>query len=240
MSDAAALWFAERNGARVYSGTRLGSGCVVHPFAIVGFQPFRSPSLARETAGQPPAVIGEGTVIGPHAVVYAGAVIGRNCVIGDHASIREGTVIGDECVIGQGVSVHYDVQMGNKVRVITGSYITGGCVIGDETFIGAQVVTCNDKRRDIIDYEFVGADAPVIGKRCLIGSGACILAGVTISDGAIVGAGALVVRDVAPGDRVLGTPAGRVATDSERQLAMLRSGGVESEKLEMAYRMGRA
>lgn len=189
--------------ARVASWVQLGFGCVVHPFAVLGRLPSQSPSLARRAPLDRWLIVGARTEIGVGTVIYGGVKIGADCMIGDQANIREGVRIGDRCVIGQGVSIHYDAQIADEVRIITGSYITGGMVIGRGSFVGAGVVTCNDKRREIVGYEFVGADPPIVGEGCLIGSGATLLAGVRIGDGAVVGAGALVVENVPAGATVL-------------------------------------
>lgn len=195
--------------AQIETETRLGRGCVVHPFAIIGMQPMASPILARQPEPQHPAIIGKRVTIGPHAIIYAGAVIGDDCFIGNHASIREGARIGARCVIGRNVTINYDAVLGDDVKLQDGTHITGGCVIGRGTFVGVNVTTSNDRRREIVDYQFVGVTPPYIGERCLIGSGACIVPGVRIGDGAIVGAGALVTKDVPAGGKALGQPAER-------------------------------
>jgi UDP-3-O-[3-hydroxymyristoyl] glucosamine N-acyltransferase len=209
--------------AMVMPDVRLGVGCVVHPFSIVGMQPMESPVLARQPIKQIPALIGDDVVIGPHVVIYAGTVIGDQCFIGNHASIREGVRMGARCVIGRNVTINYDAVIEDDVHIQDGTHITGGAFIGRGSFIGVNVTTANDKRREIVDYKFVGITPPWIGSRVLIGSGACIVPGVRIGDGAVVGAGALVTKDVEEGGTVLGKPAGPRETDAARQLAMLRS-----------------
>lgn len=194
--------------AQVSPDVRLGVGCTVHSFAIVGMQPMQSPVLARQPAHQiMPTLVGDDVTIGPHVVIYAGSVIGDQCFIGNHASIREGAMIGARCVIGDGVAISYDAVLEDDVKVQSGTHITGGTFVGRGSFIGINVTTSNDKRREIVDYEFVGVTAPWIGRGCLIGSGACIIPGVRIGDGAVIGAGALVTKDVPAGGIVLGTPA---------------------------------
>lgn len=229
---------------QVERDTRLGEGCVVHSFAIIGMQPMQSPILARKPTLQLPAIIGKRVTVGPYALIYAGAVIGDDCFIGNHASIREGAQLGARCVIGRNVTINYDARLGDDVKLQDGTHITGGCVVGNGCFIGVNVTTSNDKRREIVDYEFVGVTPPVIGERCLIGSGACIVPGVRIGDGAIIGAGALVTKDVPPGARVTSTPA--VIHASHNDLAARRSQAfatIEAAALsneELAHRLERA
>lgn len=238
---------AARNGgpvAYVESAARYGDGCAVYPYAMVGMQPMPSPVLARQPAEQLPAIIGDRVTIGPYVLIYAGAVIGDDCFIGNHASIREGARLGARCVVGRNVTINYDAVIGDDVKLQDGTHITGGCVVGDGCFIGVNVTTSNDKRREIVDYEFVGVTPPIIGARCLIGSGACIVPGVRIGDGAIVGAGALVTKDVPAGSRVLGTPA--VVSRSEKDIAASRAQACATLELAqaqnegLAHRWGRA
>lgn len=192
----------------------FGDGCVVGDFALLGRLPSQSASLARQAEVVHRLHVGARTEIGPHAIVYGGVHIGSDCLIGDAASIREGTTIGNRCVIGRRVLIGYDVMIGDDVRIQDGACVVGGCTIGDGSFIGLNVTMSNDRRRDVVEYRYVGAEAPVIGKRVLIGSGANLLAGVRIGDGAVVGAGALVVRDVRADGLAYGHTAQGTALDA--------------------------
>lgn len=185
----------------------FGEGCVVHPFAVIGRLPSQSKALRRTPATVRELFIGPNTEIGPHAVIYGGATIGSDCLIGDHASIREDSIIGDRCIIGRSVTVNYDATLSNDVRLQDGTHITGGMKIGRNSFFGVGVVTSNDRRLNLSDYRYKGAEAPYVGENVMIGSGANILAGVTIGDWSIVGAGAVVTTDVAAKCRVMGPKA---------------------------------
>jgi acetyltransferase-like isoleucine patch superfamily enzyme len=190
--------------ACVYAGVTLGDGVTIHPFAVVGHKPSSSPALARQPSPADETTIGARTVISPHAVIYAGVTIGEDCLIGDGASIREGTVIGDRCVIGRHVTLHHDVTLGDDVRLLDGTHLTGGCVVGSGSFFGPGCLTSNDKRIDLHNYAHHGVDPARFGQRVFVGTGANVLAGVTVGDDAVIGAGALVVQDVPAGSRVLG------------------------------------
>lgn len=193
--------------AHVEPWVRMGLGCKVHPFAYVGKEPSQVRSLARK----PPVIrelrIGSGTEIGPHTTIYGGAKIGSDCLIGDGANIREGAIIGDRCIIGYNVCISYDAELADEVRVQNGTLIADGWKVGRGTFIGVNVSTMSDRRRDVIDYQFTGSDGSTIGERCLIGSGAVLLPGLRIGDDVVIGAGALVTKDVPDGATVLGQPA---------------------------------
>jgi maltose O-acetyltransferase len=96
------------------------------------------------------------------------------------------------------------------VRILNETHITGGTVIGDGTFIGPGVWSANDPylaHFDLDDYQDRGQVAPIIGRKVFIGVGAILLPGIVIGDGAMIAAGALVTKDVAPGAKVYGMPA---------------------------------
>jgi len=192
--------------AIIYPGVILGQGVVIEPYAVVGKPPVRG-ITARDPGEPGQTIIGDGSVIGCHAVIYAGATVGRSCLVGDHAHIREGVVLGDRVRIATHVSVNYDTTIGDDTAVMMTAHITGRCVIGKRCFIGVLVATMNHRepRNGFVSSEVQG---PIIGNDVLIGSGALIAPGVAIGDGATIGAGALVVRDVAAGATVVGT-AGR-------------------------------
>ena len=181
---------------------------MIHPTALISYQPMRSPALGRPTQEQPAAVIGDGIRVGAYAVIYAGAWIGRDCFVGEHAVIREGCRIGDRCLIGQGVFFNYEAEIGDDVRIIQGAHIAGLARIGSGTFIGPGVMMSNVRHIDVNNqvFDYRDAAAPVIGERVMIGTGANIVAGVRIGDRAVIAAGAIVTRDVPAGGFVRGQP----------------------------------
>lgn len=187
------------------AGVELGDGVTVEAGAIVGRVPVRG--LTARDPGEPGrTLIGPGSHIGAHAVIYAGATIGAFCLIGDGASVREGCVLGNGVRLATGVSVNYETTIGDRTVVMQGAHLTGRMQIGERCFIGPLVATMNHREpRD----GFVSEDVqgPSIGDGVLVGGGAIILPGVGIGDGATIGAGALVVKDVPAGGVVLGTPA---------------------------------
>lgn len=187
--------------------TAIASDCRLHPYCVVDYPPSQSGSLARIPVTARITKIGGRTEVMPFALVYRGAWIGDDCLIGSHATIREDATIGNRCVIGQYACVSYDAVLADEVRVQNGTLIADGWRIGRGTFVGVNVSTMSDRRRDVVEYEFKGSHPSVIGERCLIGSGAVILPGLTIGDDVVIGAGALVTKDVPSGATVLGQPA---------------------------------
>ena len=122
--------------------------------------------------------IGDGTRIGTFVEVQRGAVVGARCKIQSHTFICDGVTIGDEVFVGHGVMFVND----KRPRATTDA----GAAQGEE------------------DWELLPT---VVESRASIGSGAIVLGGVRIGEGALVAAGAVVTRDVAPGQTVAGIPA---------------------------------
>lgn len=125
-----------------------------------------------------------------------------------------GCSIGDETVIGPFVEIQRDVVVGRRCKISSHSFICSGVTIGDEVFVGHGVVFVNDKRpratteggelQTVGDWTLLPV---VVERRASVGSGALVLGGVRIGEGALVGAGAVVTRDVEPHAVVAGVPA---------------------------------
>jgi UDP-2-acetamido-3-amino-2,3-dideoxy-glucuronate N-acetyltransferase len=137
---------------------------------------------------------------GENVIVYSftnlyGCRIGSNSRIGPFVEIQRGAIVGSFC------------------KIQSHSFICDGVTIGDEVFVGHGVMFINDKRpRATTNGQLQEADdwelLPIVVERgASLGSGAVILGGVTIGATATVGAGAVVTRDIAPNETVVGNPA---------------------------------
>jgi UDP-2-acetamido-3-amino-2,3-dideoxy-glucuronate N-acetyltransferase len=125
-----------------------------------------------------------------------------------------GCRIGDGSVIGPFVEIQAGVTVGRRCKVQSHTFVCSGVEIGDEVFVGHGVMFVNDKRpratteggalQTTDDWELLPV---VVERRASIGSGALVLGGVRIGEGALVGAGAVVTRDVPAGAVVAGVPA---------------------------------
>jgi len=125
-----------------------------------------------------------------------------------------GCEIGDESKIGAFVEIQKGVRIGRRVKISSHTFVCEGVTIEDEVFIGHGVMFINDRypRASTPEGELqTEADwEPVpttVKKGASIGSNATILCGVTIGEGAIVGAGSVVTKDVSPYTVVAGNPA---------------------------------
>jgi acetyltransferase-like isoleucine patch superfamily enzyme len=147
--------------------------------------------------------IGESAMIRSGAVIYSGVKIGKNLRTGHNILIRENTEIGNNVLVGTNSVLDGDCQIGNNVAIQTVAYVTRYTVIEDGVFLGPHCVTTNDKYMEY-GRELKG---PVIKRHARIGANAIIFPGITIGEKAIVGAGAVVTKNVPPGDIVVGNPA---------------------------------
>lgn len=130
-----------------------------------------------------------------------------------------GCSIGDRTKIGTFVEIQKNSSIGAKCKISSHSFVCEGVTIEDEVFVGHHVCFINDRHpRATSDGELqTEADWKVVPTRVCkgasIGSGAVILCGVTIGAHAMVGAGAVVTKDVPAGAIVAGVPARLVGTE---------------------------
>jgi len=125
-----------------------------------------------------------------------------------------GCEVGDDTRIGAFVEIQRDARIGRSCKISSHTFICSGVTVEDEVFIGHGVVFINDRHPRATneggaskqDSDWL-LEPTIIRKRASIGSGAIIMCGVEVGEGAMVGAGALVVRDVPPHALVAGSPA---------------------------------
>jgi acetyltransferase-like isoleucine patch superfamily enzyme len=125
-----------------------------------------------------------------------------------------GCEVGDNTKIGAFVEIQKNARVGKNCKISSHTFICEGVTIEDEVFIGHGVTFINDiypratSASGALQTETDWKVEPTLVCRgASIGSGATILARVTIGEGALVGAGSVVTRDVAPGSIVAGNPA---------------------------------
>lgn len=125
-----------------------------------------------------------------------------------------GCRVGDNTRIGPFVEIQRGASVGRNCKIESHTFVCDGVEIQDEVFVGHGVVFINDKfPRATVDGAALQTDkdwqllSTVVERRAAIGSGAVILGGLRIGEGALVGAGAVVTRDVPPASIVVGNPA---------------------------------
>jgi acetyltransferase-like isoleucine patch superfamily enzyme len=160
-----------------------------------------------EQTGPPPRIHAS-------ADVSPSAEIGRGTVIWHEAQIREGARLGRDCIVGKGVYVDFGVSIGNFVKIQNRASIYHGSTIEDGVFVGPHVIFTNDtiprainpdgSRKSDDDWD-VG---PILVRYgASIGAGSILLPRIIVGRFALVGAGAVVTRDVPDFGLVVGNPA---------------------------------
>ena len=196
----------------IYPNTTIGDRVEIFEGCVIGKPPSRIKSSSRGVAQDlAPVKIGADSILCPHATLCTGVEIGEGTLLGNNCSVREECIIGDDCVIAGDVSINYHTTIGNRVKIMDNTHITGNMIIEDDVFVSVLVSTTNDNsmgRKGWHD-EITG---PIIKRFATIGSGANLLPNVTIGVNSIVGANAVVTKDVPSRKVVMGVPA-KVARD---------------------------
>lgn len=153
----------------------------------------------------------------PSADVDERATLGEGTSVWHLAQVREGAVLGKGCIVGRGAYVGSGVRMGDHCKLQNYALVYEPAVLGDGVFVGPAVVFTNDhyprsvtpdmelKRGD--DWEPVGV---TVRDGASIGARAVCVAPVTIGAWAMVAAGSVVVKDVPDFALVAGVPARRI------------------------------
>lgn len=149
------------------------------------------------------------------AVIDAGCTIGEGTRIWHFSHLMAGCVVGRDCNIGQNVVISPGVVLGNRVKVQNNVSVYTGVTCGDEVFLGPSCVFTNVinprsaiSRKD--QYKETHVD-----QGATIGANATIICGHSIGKYAMIGAGAVVTKDVPPYALVMGNPARQVGWVSE-------------------------
>jgi UDP-2-acetamido-3-amino-2,3-dideoxy-glucuronate N-acetyltransferase len=146
----------------------------------------------------------------PSSVVDEGALIGKNTKIWHFCHISPSARIGERCNIGQNVFIDNKVEVGNGVKIQNNVSVYNGVIVEDDAFLGPSMVFTNV----INPRSFVERKSEFrptyIRKGSTIGANATIVCGVEIGAYALVGAGAVIIRDVPPYAMMVGNPARQI------------------------------
>ena len=152
--------------------------------------------------------------IHPTADVSPQAEIGAESSIWHQAQVREGAHLGRNCIVGKGAYVDFDVQIGDNVKIQNYVSVYHGVEIEDGVFVGPHVCFTNDNLPRAVnpDGSLKAADDWELGRILVkrgaaLGANSTILPKVVIGEWALIGAGAVVTRDVPAHGIVVGNPA---------------------------------
>ena len=193
---------------RIYPGVRLGPQSIIEDYCIIGVPPRGVDEGELET------VLGSEAHVRSHTVIYAGNVIGNGFQTGNKVNIRELNRIGDNVSVGTLSVIEHHVEIGHNVRIHSQAFIPEFSVLEDDAWIGPNVVLTNAKY-PLAPGVKESLKGPRIKRGAKIGANATILPGVVIGENALVGAGAVVVKDVPDGAVVAGNPARIIRQISE-------------------------
>ncbi len=171
--------------------TKIGAGCHIRSFSVIENCTLADNVLVRQNCVLAESTISDGAKIGPFAHLRPGSEIGEDAHVGNFVETKKAR-------LGKGAKANHLAYLGDSD-------------VGEGTNIGAGVITCN--------YDGVNKHQTVIGKGCFVGSDSTLVAPVRLEDGAYVGAGSCITRDV---------PAGALAVARSRQVT--REGWVEARK----------
>lgn len=155
--------------------------------------------------------------IHPSAEVSPLATIGEGTSIWHQAQVRERARIGRNCIIGKGVYVDFDVTIGDNCKLQNGVYVYHPAILEDGVFLGPGVILTNDKYPRAVNPDMTlktdddwEVSAVRVGQGTAVGAGSILLPGVTIGCWAMIGAGALVTKDLPDHGLAVGNPARRI------------------------------
>ena len=185
--------------ARVASSLSDGRDITVGPWCSLGMD---GPLRGIE--------IGTGACVRSHTVIYGGVQIGERFHSGHGVLIRQGTRIANDCSVGSHSVIEHDVELEDGVRVHSRCFVPELCVLRRGCWLGPGVILTNAKypNRAETKGRLRGVE---IGEGAVLGAGVVVLPGVRIGAGSMIGAGAVVTKNVPGGALVVGNPAREAA-----------------------------
>jgi bifunctional UDP-N-acetylglucosamine pyrophosphorylase / glucosamine-1-phosphate N-acetyltransferase len=176
---------------QLLGNTKVGAGCHIRSFSVIENCTIADNVLIRQSCILAESTVASGAKIGPFSHLRPGSEIGEEAHVGNFVETKKAR-------LGKGAKANHLAYLGDSD-------------VGEGTNIGAGVITCN--------YDGVNKHATKIGKGCFVGSDSTLVAPVTLEDGAYVGAGSCITKDV---------PAGALAVGRARQVT--REGWVGSRR----------
>ena len=210
ISDKARLGANVSIGAHciVYDNVEIGDGTIVGPNSILG-EPLAGYYDDAQYAN-PMLTVGKNVLVRSGAIVYAGALIGDGVEFGHRVTIRERTEIGAHARVGTLCDIQGYCALGTYARLHSNVFVAQNSAIGNYVWIFPHVVLTNDPQPPSNNPQGV-----VVEDFAVIATQAVIMAGVRIGRDSLVGASALVTKDVEAEAVVVGVPARKLTSVRE-------------------------
>jgi len=189
----------------VGEGTYIGPNCIIgYPKRSILKAKIKKESLKENLKNNDLVTIGRNCIIRSGCIIYSNVKIGDEVEFGHNVLVRENVEIGNKSLIGTNSVIDGYCQLGENVSIQTNAYICSYSKIEDYAFLGPCSVLLNDKYAAQKETQLIG---PIIKKGASIGGNSTIMPGVTIGEGALIGALSIVTKDVPPKSIYAGVPA---------------------------------
>lgn len=185
---------------RIYANVHLPLNAQIDDFVVLG----KPPRGAAD--GELPLTIGEGCLIRSHTVIYAGNRIGVRFQTGHGVNIRESNHIGDDVSIGTHSIIEHHVVIGHRVRIHSNVFVPEYSVLEEGCWLGPGVMITNARYPNTPKTK-TALQGAHIEQGAIIGASVVLLPGVRVGARALIGAGAVVTKDVPTEAVVIGNPA---------------------------------
>jgi acetyltransferase-like isoleucine patch superfamily enzyme len=176
-----------------------GEDCQLDPGVILGYRTSRKIPFS-------PLKLGDHARVRTGSVIYAATTIGDHLETGHNVVIREENQIGDHFNVWNNTVIDYGCVIGHNVRIHSNCYIAQFTLIEDDVFLAPGVSVANDPH-PICALCMRG---PTLKKGCRVGVNATLLPHIVVGEGALIGAGSVVTRDVPAFSVMAGNPARRI------------------------------
>jgi len=175
-------------------------------------------SLSDVDRVNPDCIIGENVRIGEGTIIEAGCRIGDHVFIGHNTVLRENVTVGNSSIIGHLVMIEADAWIGKHTTIQSQCHVTKFAKIDDHVFVGPKAMLINTHRishgRDF-EPELKG---PHINFAARIGSGSIVMPGMVVGKNAVVGAGAIVTKNIPDKQIWFGNPARHMGDVPEKEI----------------------
>ncbi|MFW5879762.1 MAG: DapH/DapD/GlmU-related protein [bacterium] len=187
-------------GATIYDNVEIGENSFIGPYCIIG-EPTAPYYKNPQTHTFKKTIIGKNTIMRSNSIIYEGTKIGDFFQTGHSCIIREFNTIGHHTSFGSFSELPPNSSIGNYVKIHSKVMLSEKNIIEDYVWIFPFVVLTNVKHSPVSEFIVTR-----VNEYALIFASAVILPGITIGENAIVGAGALVTKNVPKERLIIGNP----------------------------------